>query len=132
MSDTLTGATAATTDETNPAAAAAAPATNAAAGDPAAAAPASGDTGAGKEEEPKTGAPEKYEDFTLPEGIELDQAAMEGFLPVAKELNLTQEQAQKLVDLQTAYVKNAADAQAKAWDKQLTEWADAARADKEF
>lgn len=121
--DTLTGA------------AAAAPATTTTEATP----PASGDTGAAEvkteatpETKPVTGAPEKYEDFKLPEGFEMDQAQVESFLPIAKELNLTQEQAQKLVDLQTAHAKSAAEANQKAWESTLTEWADAARADKEF
>lgn len=50
-----------------------------------------------KEETPP-GAPEKYA-FTAPEGQELDTSALAQFEPVARELNLTQEQAQKLVDV---------------------------------
>lgn len=48
--------------------------------------------------EPKPGAPEKY-DFKAPEGMTLDQKAIDAFAPLAKELNLPQEAAQKLVDL---------------------------------
>lgn len=47
-------------------------------------------------------APEKYADFTVPEGMTLNKEALEAALPVFKELNLTQEQAQKLVTVQTA------------------------------
>ncbi|EEJ8798826.1 peptidase, partial [Salmonella enterica subsp. enterica] len=46
-----------------------------------------------KEETPP-GAPEKYA-FTAPEGQELDTSALAQFEPVARELILTQEQAQK-------------------------------------
>lgn len=46
--------------------------------------------------------PEKYADFTVPEGFTLNKEAVEAALPVFKELGLTQEQAQKLVDIQTA------------------------------
>lgn len=49
--------------------------------------------------EKPAGAPETYAEFTLPEGISLDRAALEGFTPLAKDLNLSQEQAQKVVDL---------------------------------
>jgi len=52
------------------------------------------------EGEGEQGAPETYEDFTLPEGMELDPESSEQFKATAKEMNLTQEQAQKLVDLQ--------------------------------
>jgi len=41
--------------------------------------------------------PEKYE-FKLPEGFELDEETLGVFAPVFKELNLDNEQAQKLVD----------------------------------
>lgn len=47
----------------------------------------------------KTGAPETYEAFTMPEGIEADSALIESASPVFKELGLNQEQAQKLVDI---------------------------------
>lgn len=44
-------------------------------------------------------APEKYEDFKLPEGTEVDTELMGEFTTLAKDLNLTQEQAQKLAEL---------------------------------
>lgn len=46
-----------------------------------------------------TGAPEEYADFSAPEGVELDAEVLGDFKTTAKELNLTQEQAQKVVDL---------------------------------
>jgi len=48
-----------------------------------------------------TKAPEKYADFKVPEGFTLNKEAVEAALPVFKELGLTQDQAQKLVDIQT-------------------------------
>jgi hypothetical protein len=45
-------------------------------------------------------APEKYE-FKAPEGIPLDEALAEKVTPIFKELDLSQEKAQKLVDLYT-------------------------------
>lgn len=53
------------------------------------------------------GAPEKYEDFTLPEGMAMDAEALEAYAPVLKDLNLTQDQAQKLVDLQAAQIQKS-------------------------
>lgn len=44
--------------------------------------------------------PETYEAYKLPEGVEVDEALLGEFNVVAKELGLTQAQAQKLVDLQ--------------------------------
>jgi hypothetical protein len=45
----------------------------------------------------KSQAPEKYE-FKMPEGMTLDQAAVDLITPVFKEMGLNQENAQKLVD----------------------------------
>lgn len=59
-------------------------------------------------------APDEYK-FTAPEGVTLDEAAIKAFVPIAKELGLKQDQAQKLVALQATLVKQQADADAKAW-----------------
>jgi hypothetical protein len=78
------------------------------------------------------GAPEKYEDFKLPEGVRADETALAGFKTVAKELNLTQEQAQKLVTLQAETVAKA-QAQAQSdWKKIEDGWIASAKADKEI
>lgn len=44
--------------------------------------------------------PETYEAYKLPEGVQVDEAMLTEFNGLAKELGLTQAQAQKLVDLQ--------------------------------
>ena len=58
-------------------------------------------------------APENYAAFTMPEGVQAGdasvQAAIDEAAPIFKELNLTQEQAQKLVDLHMKQWKGAAD-----------------------
>lgn len=54
-----------------------------------------------------SGAPESYADFKFPEGFNPDAEIMGEFAPLAKELNLSQAQAQKLVDLQVKSVKAA-------------------------
>lgn len=56
------------------------------------------------EETKSQGAPENYSDFTLPEGVTISEEMTSEFKTLAKELNLSQEQAQKLVNLQ---VKNS-------------------------
>jgi len=84
------------------------------------------------EKDKAAGAPEAYEAFKLPEGVVADQAALDAFVPVAKELNLTQEQAQKLVDLQAAQVARAAADQSKAWADMNDKWVSDAKADKEI
>ena len=49
-----------------------------------------------------TKVPETYADFTAPEGMAINKEALEAALPVFKKLGLTQEQAQELVNVQTA------------------------------
>ena len=44
-------------------------------------------------------APDMYDEFIIPEGMDYDHAAVDHYSPVLKKLNLTQEQAQELVDL---------------------------------
>ena len=89
------------------------------------------DPGKGKPEE-GVGAPENYEDFTFPEGMEVAPAELEAFLPLAKELDLSQEQAQKLIDLDSARKQQAAEASAQRWEDLKGEWADSARSDQEY
>lgn len=67
-----------------------------------------------KEEDGK--APEAY-DFKVPEGMELDAAAVEKFSPLMKEAGLTQEQAQKFADVYTDIRK----AESAATDKFYTD-----------
>lgn len=79
------------------------------------------------EKEKKPSAPEKYE-FAAPEGQELDANALAVFEPIAKELGLTQEQAQKLVDIYPQIQQQ----QAEAWSKQIADWGEQVKADKEI
>lgn len=88
--------------------------------------------GEGKKDDKPAGAPEKYEDFNLPEGITVDAVAIEGFKGLAKELGLTQEAAQKLVDFQAANEAAQVKKIGEFWDKQASDWLAEAKADKEF
>lgn len=84
-----------------------------------------------KEQKPE-GAPEKYE-FKPAEGQELDNSALEQFEPIARELNLTNEQAQKMVDLYgTKIMPMVQQQQAEAWQKTTEQWAADVKADKEI
>lgn len=49
-----------------------------------------------------------YSDFTMPEGMELDSEAMNEATPILQELNATQEQAQKMVDVAASMLSKAA------------------------
>ncbi|WP_431634648.1 peptidase [Enterobacter ludwigii] len=97
--------------------------------------PAEGDKPADKpddKEQKQEGAPEKYE-FKPAEGQELDTAALEQFEPIARELNLTNEQAQKMVDLYgTKIMPMVQQQQAEAWQKTTEQWAADVKADKEI
>ena len=95
--------------------------------------PADGDKPADKpeEEQKQEGAPEKYE-FTAGEGVELDSDALKDFEPVARDLNLTNEQAQKLVDAYPKILAGVQQRQAEAWQKQTEGWAETVKADKEI
>ena len=82
-----------------------------------------GDKGEENKPDKPEGAPEKYEAFKVPEGVTIDETAATEFGALAKELNLTQENAQKLVDYQIKFqqAQNAKlDAIAK---KQSDDWA---------
>lgn len=90
-----------------------------------------GEEGAEKEEGEgeKQGAPEKYEDFKMPEGTELDAEVGAAFQGVAKELNLSQEQAQGFLDKMAPVLqKRSADRIAAI----SNEWMEQSKADKEF
>lgn len=96
--------------------------------------PADGEKPADKpddKEQKQDGAPEKYE-FTAGEGVELDTEALKDFEPVARELNLTNEQAQKLVDAYPKILAGVQQRQAEAWQAQTEQWAADVKADKEI
>lgn len=76
------------------------------------------------------GAPEKYE-FQAGEGVELDAEALKDFEPVARELKLTNEQAQKLVDAYPKILAGVQQRQTEAWQAQTEQWAADVKADKE-
>lgn len=49
-----------------------------------------------------------YSDFAMPEGMELDTEALNEATPILQELNATQEQAQKMVDVAASMLSKAA------------------------
>jgi hypothetical protein len=79
--------------------------------------------------EPKPGAPEAYADFKLPEGVELKAPTLEKATATFKELGLSQEAAQKIVDLHIAEIQAAAKAPVDAYDEMRAEWKAKAQAD---
>lgn len=85
--------------------------------------PKSGDD---KKDPTPTGAPEKYEDFKLPEGTNLAPETLTEFQALGKELNLPQETAQKLLDFgakaQASAVETVKEMQEKAWAEARKNW----------
>lgn len=93
----------------------------------------------GEAEKPKEGeaaaaegAPEEYADFAAPEGVELDAEVLGEFKTTAKEMNLTQDQAQKVVDLGAKMLQGWT-AQANEYHAaELAEWRSQSEADPRF
>lgn len=79
-----------------------------------------------------SGAPDEYEAFKSLEGKETTEDQLKAFHEFAKELNLTQEQADKYVAKVSDAVEQTADAQIQLWNSQNEEWQAASRSDKEF
>lgn len=72
--------------------------------------------------------PEQYE-FAAPEGVQLDEAQVAAFTEVAKELSLSQEAAQKIIDKMAPAMQAR---QLEVLQKARTDWAEATKADQEF
>lgn len=77
-------------------------------------------------------APEKYEAFKLPEGVSLDDATMGEFQTLAKDLGLSQDNAQKLVDLGAKLSQGESARVTETVKQAKAEWEAASKADKEF
>lgn len=86
----------------------------------------------GKSAAAAQGAPEQYADFVAPEGIAFNPEAMDAFKALAKEKNLSQEDAQKFADLGAKSVQQAQAKQMEQIEQVQAQWHEAARIDKEF
>ncbi|CNK23338.1 Uncharacterised protein [Yersinia frederiksenii] len=88
---------------------------------------------AAEKEKKESGAPDKYEFKAPTEGQDIDAEALATFEPVARELGLSQEQAQKLVDIYGKdIVPKLQQKQAEAWQQQTEQWGNDVKADKEI
>lgn len=81
--------------------------------------------------EEKSEVPEQYE-LKMPEGVELDREALDVFTPIAKELKLGNEQAQKLADLYAAQMQKVQEAQRENYLKTIEAWEAEAKKDPEI
>lgn len=79
-----------------------------------------------------TGAPESYADFAFPEGSEIDQAELSQFHDIAKELDLSQAGAQKLIEFDIERQAHAFEAIMDAHNRQQEDWISAGKEDKEI
>lgn len=74
----------------------------------------------------------EYVDFKLPDGFKVDPESMTSFKTLAKEFNLKQEQAQKLVDMQSGLMSKYAKESTDAWDGVQKDWRSKAETDSEI
>jgi hypothetical protein len=72
-----------------------------------------------------TGAPEKYEDFKLPDGFKLDPEAVTAATEIFKKANLSQDGAQQLIDFHAKQLQAAQEAPFKAFVDMKKGWTDA-------
>lgn len=80
----------------------------------------------------ESAAPAEYTDFKVPEGVVIDAAALTEFKDTAKELGLTQEQAQKVADLGTKQAQSFAAQLAQSQKDAAAQWATETTSDKEI
>lgn len=80
----------------------------------------------------KTGAPERYEDFTVPDGFELDKDTAKEAGDLFKTMNLNQSQAQQLVNFYVAKSEAAAKAPYELWHNTQEAWRNEIKADPEI
>lgn len=89
--------------------------------------------GDGKEDDEEAkGAPEAYEEFTIPEGMQADEQAMAEFHEFARGLNLPQEQAQSLLEYHAKHVQQLFSEQVSEWEGIRKGWVDEVKKDPEI
>jgi hypothetical protein len=85
-----------------------------------------------KGDEKPTGAPEEYAPFELPEGFAADGPVMDSFKATAKELNLPQDAAQKVVALGAQLVQQTQQQMRDAWTATQEQWVNTIKTDAEI
>lgn len=68
------------------------------------------------------GAPEKYEAFKLPDGITINAEVEKEFVALAKELNIPQDKAQALIDIQVKASKRVDEESKQVFENLKKEW----------
>jgi len=85
-----------------------------------------------EDEEPVPRAPAEYAEFKLPEGVQFDEAGMREFKSFAKEQDLTQEQAQKVLEFGAGQLKERLSAPYRTWSEMQEKWRAEVKADPEI
>src|SRR6266550_6160401 len=80
----------------------------------------------------EAGAPDKYSDFTVPEGFTLDETVAKEAGDLFKGMNLPQAQAQQLVDFYVAKTREANEAPFKLWADTQEKWINEVKADSQI
>src|SRR6266567_1794885 len=82
-----------------------------------------------QEKEAPKGAPDKYEEFKVPDGFELDEDVAKEAGNLFKSSGLNQADAQKFVDFYIAKTKEAFDSPFRAWAEMQETWINEVKAD---
>ncbi len=92
------------------------------------------ESGEQKSEEapPEKHAPEEYADFTFPDAFKLESQDLTEFKSFAREQDLTQEQAQKVLDFAGPKIRQMIEQPYKAWNDLQTKWQEEVRTDPEI
>lgn len=87
-------------------------------------APAADPKAAGKSTDQAPGAPEKYADFKLPEGLSINTASLTKFDAECKSLGLPQEKRDALLALQVEHTETQIKETMDAFQKQISDWSE--------
>lgn len=91
------------------------------------------DGGKGGDEDGADAVTYTADDFTMPEGMEVDEAMMSEFLDIANNEELSgKDRDQALVDLYAKKMQQAAEQQQEAWDNVRKDWQDQVKEDKDL
>jgi hypothetical protein len=85
-----------------------------------------------EEDEVEEAEPADYDEFTMPEGMDVDQEALSEAVPVFKELGLGQDQAQKLIDVYAQQQVKAQTEAVRQLNEQRTKWREEVKAEPEY
>lgn len=76
--------------------------------------------------------PETYADFNLPDGMILDEAALSEIDPIFKDLGLSQDKAQKLIDVYANQIQAGEQKQVDTFNQLMDDWLGQSKNDGEF